>query len=259
MIASFAHIGPLRMYYEVHGEGGRPLVLVHGGGSTIESNWSTVLPLFAAHRTVIAVELQAHGRTADVDRPETFQQDADDVAALVRELKLASVDLFGFSNGGHTAMQVAIRHPAIVRKLVIASASHTRAGMIDGFFDMMEQASLDNMPAPLQEAFLAVNPDPRALQTMHDKDAARMRTFEDWSDDALRSITAPALVINADRDVIKNAHALAMSRLITNARLLIVPGNHGLYLGEACTVVPGSKLPEMVVRVVEEFLDERFV
>jgi pimeloyl-ACP methyl ester carboxylesterase len=243
------------MYYEVHGEGDRPLVLIHGGGSTIESNWSTVLPRLAPHRKVVAVELQAHGRTADVDRPETFEQDADDVAALVRQLNLTSVDLFGFSNGGHTAMQIAIRHPAIVRKLVIASASHTRAGMIDGFFDMMEHASLDNMPAPLKAAFLAVNPDPRALQTMHDKDAARMRTFEDWSDEALRSIAAPALIINADRDVIKNNHALAMSRLIPNARLLIVPGNHGSYLAELCTIVPGSKIPEMVVRVVEEFLD----
>jgi pimeloyl-ACP methyl ester carboxylesterase len=112
------------------------------------------------------------------------------------------------------------------------------------------------MPAPLKEAFLAVNPDPRALQTMHDKDAARMREFRDWSDDALRSIEAPALIINADRDVIKTDHAVAMSRLIPNARLLIVPGTHGSYLGEACTVVFGSKIPEMVARVVEEFLEE---
>jgi len=246
------------MYYEAHGEGGRPLILIHGGGSTVESNWSNVLPLLAAHRTVIAVELQAHGRTADVDRPETFEQDADDVATLVRQLNLTSVDLFGFSNGGHTAMQIAIRHPRIVRRMVIASASYRREGMIDGFFEMMEHASLDNMPAPLKEAFLAVNPDPHALQTMHDKDAARMRTFDDWSDDALRSINAPALIINADRDVIKTDHAVAMSRLIPNARLLIVPGTHGSYLGEACTVVPDSKIPEMVVRVVEEFLDERF-
>jgi len=244
------------MYYEVHGEGDRSLVLIHGGGSTIESNWSRVLPQLAPRRTVIAIELQGHGRTADVDRPETFEQDADDVAALVRQLNLASVDLFGFSNGGHTAMQIAIRHPGIVRKLVIASASYRREGMIDGFFEMMEHASLDSMPAPLKDAFLAVNPDPRALQTMHDKDAARMRAFEDWGDDALRSIAAPALIINADRDVIKNEHALAMSRLMPNARLLIVPGTHGSYLGEVCTIAPGSTIPEMVVRLVEEFLDE---
>ena len=257
MTQLFAHIGPLRMYYEVHGAGDRPLILIHGGGSTIEGNWSIVLPLLAARRRVIAVELQAHGRTADVDRPETFEQDADDVAALVGQLNLASVDLFGFSNGGHTAMQIAIRHPGIVRKLVIASAAYKREGMIDGFFDMMEGASLDNMPAPLKAAFLAVNPDPRALQRMHDKDAARMRGFEDWSDDALRSIAAPALVINADRDVIKNEHAVARSRLIPNARLLIIPGTHGSYLGEACTIVPGSDVPGMVVQIVEEFLDDR--
>src|SRR4029079_12172926 len=103
------------MYYEVHGEGGHPVILIHGGGSTIDSNWSMVLPLLAAHRKVIAVELQAHGRTAAVDRPETFEQYADDVAALVRQLNLSSVDLFGFSNGGHTSMQIAIRHPEIVR------------------------------------------------------------------------------------------------------------------------------------------------
>ena len=252
---SFLQIGPLKLYYEVHGSGGKPLVLLHGGGSTIQTNWSVVLPLLAKTRTVIAAELQAHGHTADVERPESFEQDADDVAALIDHMKLPQVDLFGFSNGGHTAMQVAIRHPRVVRKLVIASASYKREGMVPGFFDWMEKASLDNMPTPLKDAFRAINPDPRALQAMHDKDAERMRTFRDWSDDSLRSISAPTLLINADYDVVTTDHTIAMSRLISGARVLIVPGTHGSYLGEVCTAVPGSRIPEVVVRVVEEFLE----
>src|SRR5262245_55261040 len=144
------------MYYEVHGSGGKPLVLIHGGGSTIQTNWSVVLPLLAKTRTVIAAELQAHGHTADVERPESFEQDADDVAALIDHMKLPQVDLFGFSNGGHTAMQVAIRHPRVVRKLVITSASYTREGMVLGFFEGTEKASIDNMQTHLQDAFCQI-------------------------------------------------------------------------------------------------------
>ncbi|HMC97484.1 MAG TPA: alpha/beta fold hydrolase, partial [Flavobacteriales bacterium] len=106
MRSGYAHIGPLKMYYEVRGGGRTPLVLIHGGGSTIESNWGRIIDILAADRQVIAVELQAHGHTPDVpDRPTSFEQDADDVAGLLAYLKIAKADFFGFSNGGNTAMQ----------------------------------------------------------------------------------------------------------------------------------------------------------
>ena len=118
----YAAVNGLNMYYEIHGSG-RPLVLVHGGGSTIESTFGRVLPALAKTHQVIAVELQAHGHTKDIDRPLSFEQDADDVAALLKQLRVEKTDFMGFSNGATTCIQVAIRHPNLVNKLVLASAT----------------------------------------------------------------------------------------------------------------------------------------
>src|SRR3982751_4239069 len=101
---NYADVNGIKMYYEIHGEG-KPLVLIHGGGSTIRSNWGNIMPLFAKQYKVIAVELQAHGHTGDRDAPETFAQDADDVAALLNQLNISKASILGFSNGGSTTMQ----------------------------------------------------------------------------------------------------------------------------------------------------------
>src|ERR1700741_1537175 len=101
-ITGYAPINGISMYYEIHGEGAIPLVLIHGGGSTLESTFGNILPLLSGR--TIAVELQAHGRTTDRDAPESFEQDADDVAALLRYLKMEKANIFGFSNGGTTIL-----------------------------------------------------------------------------------------------------------------------------------------------------------
>lgn len=251
----YADVNGIKMYYEIHGEG-KPLVLIHGGGSTIESNWSQVLPMFASKYKVIAVELQAHGHTGDRNTPETFEQDADDVAALLKQLNIASASIFGFSNGGSTTLQIAIRHPELVDKIIVASGAYRRDGLIPGFFEMMQNARLENMPQPLKDAFLEINNDTAALRNMHDKDADRMRNFKDWNDDALKSIQAPALIMNADKDVVLNEHAVKMSTLIPHAQLVILPCVHGAFLGEVCSAVPGSKLPAITVELVNEFLEK---
>src|SRR5436190_11147502 len=129
----YAAVNDLKMYFEVHGNG-RPLVLIHGGGSTIESTYGRVLPEFAKAHRVIAVELQAHGHTLDIDRPLSFEQDADDMVALLKELKIDKADIMGFSNGGTTTLQIAIRHPEIVNKLVLFSATYKRSGTQAGLF-----------------------------------------------------------------------------------------------------------------------------
>lgn len=252
----YANLKDLKMYYEIHGDGKIPLVLIHGGGSTIETSFGNILPLLAKNRKVIAVELQAHGRTSDRPGPVTFEQDADDVAALLSYLKIDSADILGFSNGGNTAMQMGIRHPELVHKLVIISAFYKREGMIPGFFEGMEKASLRNMPMPLQEAYLEVTADKSQLQTMHDKDKERMLTFKDWADDALRSIKAPALFMVADHDVMTVEHTFEMSHLIPNSQLMVLPGIHGSFIGEVCTVDKKSKMTEMTSAAIEEFLDK---
>jgi pimeloyl-ACP methyl ester carboxylesterase len=250
----YASVDGLRMYYEIHGAG-RPLVLIHGGGSTIESTFGRVLPEFAKTHRVIAVELQAHGHTLDIDRPLSFEQDADDVAALLKQLKIEKTDIIGFSNGGTTALQIAIRHPELVNKLVLASTTFKREGMQPGFFEGFRDISLEkSMPQPLKEAYLKANPDPKGLQKMFDRDVARMVAFKDISDAQIKAIQAPAFVINGDADVVRPEHALELSRLLPHAKLAILPGGHGEYLGEICSTNLNSKIPILVTAMIEEFL-----
>src|SRR5258705_5298991 len=125
--ASYAPVNGLKMYYEVYGEG-KPLVLLHGAFMTIGTNFGQLIPELSKTRKIIAVELQGHGRTADIDRPFSFQSLADDVAALLKYLKVDSADIFGYSMGGVTAWQVAIRHPEVVRRLIITSGVYKYEG-----------------------------------------------------------------------------------------------------------------------------------
>jgi pimeloyl-ACP methyl ester carboxylesterase len=254
-ITGHAAVNGISMYYEIHGAGGMPLVLIHGGGSTIETTFGTILPRLASHGKVIALELQAHGRTSDRNAPESFVQDADDVAALLKHLKVVKANIFGFSNGGSTTMQVAIRHPEMVNRIIVASAAFKRSGFIDGFFEMMPKATLKEMPMPLQEAYLKLSPaNNDGLQTMFNKDKQRMVTFTDWPESDLKSISAPALVLGADRDVVTVEHMAEIARAIPDAQLMIFPGVHGTYLGEICSIKKGSKQPQITVEIVMEFL-----
>ena len=253
-----APVNGIEMYYEVHGcRDGIPLVLLHGGGSTIEVTFSRVLPVFAGSRRVIAVEEQGHGRTTDRDAPVTFESSADDVAALLRTLQVAEADIFGFSNGASVALQVAIRHPQLVRKLVFASSITKRDGAWPQLWEFMKQADFSNMPQPLKDAFLRVNPNVQQLKTMHDKDAARMRSFRDVPDDGVRSVRAPTLIVLGDQDIVKPEHAIELTRLIPGARLLILPGGHGDYLGEAVMTQTHTRYPELTAQLIEEFLGSR--
>ena len=251
-----APVNGINMYYEVHGrKDGVPLVLLHGGGSTIEVTFSRVLPVFAGSRWVIAVEEQAHGRTTDRDAPVAFESSADDVAALLRYLQVDRADIFGFSNGASVALQVAIRHPQLVRKMVFASSMTKRAGAQPQLWEFMKQADFSNMPQPLKDAFLRVNPSVEQLKTMHDKDAERMRHFADVPDADLRAIRAPTLILLGDHDIVKPEHALGLTHVIPNARLMILVGGHGDYLGEAIVTQRVTRAPELTAGFVEEFLD----
>jgi pimeloyl-ACP methyl ester carboxylesterase len=251
-----APVRGISLYYEEHGrEGGVPLVLLHGGGSTIEVTWVRILPFLAASRRVIAVEEQGHGRSGDRDGPVTFEGSADDVAALLRHLGVERADLFGFSNGASVALQVAIRHPVLVRRLVFASAFTRRDGARPELWEFIAKADFSNMPQPLKDAFLRINPDEQKLRAMHDKDAARMRAFSDVPDGALRAVAAPTLILLGDRDVVRPEHAVELARLLPDARLSILPGGHGDYLGELLATQRETRYPELTAGIVAEFLD----
>ncbi len=245
--SGYATIGQLKLYYEIHGKG-FPLVLIHGGGSTIGTSFGHVLQTFAQHHQVIAVELQAHGHTRDIDRPLTFDQDADDVAALLQQLHIEKADFFGFSNGGQTAMDIAIRHPQLVRKLVIGSAFFKRSGAYDWFWPGFDHATLDQMPQYLRDAYLDITHDSAGLKAMFHRDATRMKNFKDWPDEAIKNVQAPTLFIIGDQDLVRPEYAVELTRQMPHARLLILPGHHGEYLESA------GFLPQCTAAMVDEFL-----
>jgi pimeloyl-ACP methyl ester carboxylesterase len=254
--ADYATVNGLRMYYEIHGRAsaGTPLVLLHGGGSTIGTNWSRILPLLTPSRRVIAVEFQAHGHTRDIDRPFSFQQDADDVAELLKQLHVAKADILGFSNGGSSALQLAIRHPQVVDHLVIASANYKRDGMPPEFWDMMRNGTFADMPQPYKDAYLKINPSQDGVMAMYKRDSGRMVAFEDFPDEEVRAIQAPTLVVVGDKDIVRPEHALGLSRLLPHARLCVLPGMHGEYLGEITFQQVGERVPRIFVSLLDEFL-----
>lgn len=253
--SGYSNVNGLKMYWELHGDKGEFLVLIHGGGSTISTTFGRIIPSLANYYQVVAVELQAHGRTNDRNLPESFEQDADDVVELLHNLQIPKASLFGFSNGGNTVMQIAVRHPELVNKLIIASSFYKREGMQPGFFEGLGKASIKNMPELLKAAFLRINPDSSKLLTMFNKDRERMVSFKDWDDEILRSIKAPALIICGDHDVMIPEHAVAMSHLIMNSRLMILPATHGSYIGVAESPGDVGKLPEMTIEVIKDFLE----
>jgi pimeloyl-ACP methyl ester carboxylesterase len=253
--AGYATVNGLRMYYEIHGPAaGMPLVLVHGGGSTIGTTFGRILPLLARSRRVIAVEVQAHGHTRDIDRPFTFEQDADDIAALLDSLHVEKADLFGFSNGGTTALQTAIRHPAKVHRLVVASANFRRDGMQPGFWDAMQKGTFADMPKVYADAYLKINPSQEGVHAMYERDRKRMLAFKDIAEQDIRSIEAPTLVVDGDRDVIRPEHAVELSKLLPHGRLCILPGGHGEYFGEIMFPRVDARAPGLFVDLVNGFL-----
>ncbi|HEX6223139.1 MAG TPA: alpha/beta hydrolase [Chryseolinea sp.] len=250
----YAEVNGLKMYYEIHGDG-FPLVLIHGGGSTIETTFGRILPTLAKTHKVIAVEMQAHGHTSDIDRPLSFEQDADDVAALLKYLSIGKADIFGFSNGAGTTLQLAIRHPEVVNKIIVASTMYKKAGSYPWFWEMMQKATFEEMPKPYKDAFLSINPDKDALYKMYVRDVTRMQNFQDMKEEDIKGIKAPALIILGNNDVVSPEHGVEMYRQMQQARLMILPGGHGDYIGELATVKPGvTQYP--AVAFIEEFLAE---
>ncbi|MEJ5995245.1 alpha/beta hydrolase [Pedobacter sp. Du54] len=253
-----APINGISMYYEIHGKEGIPLVLIHGGGSTIASSFGVLLPLLGRDHTIVAVELQAHGRTSDRNLPESFEQDADDVAALLKYLKIDKANIVGFSNGGTTTLEIAIRHPMLLNKMVIMSGAYKRDGFINGFFTFMKSATFESMPQPLKDAYLKVTPSQTGLLNMFNKDKQRMIDFKDINEDAIKNIKTPTLFMVADKDVVTLEHTIAMSRMIKGADLIVLPGTHGQFFGEVGSENVGTQLPKATAMLITEFLKRQF-
>src|SRR5215212_3225187 len=209
----YAEVNGLNIYYEMYGTG-QPLVLLHGAYMTIDA-MGEVVPSLAETRQVIAAELQGHGHTAGIDRPITYEQMADDIAALLRHLVIEKADVFGHSMGGGVALQVAIRHPEAVRKLVVASASYTSDGMHPELLEMIPTLTPEAFAgSPIEEAYLRTAPNPDDFPTLVAKlKRLDMEPFA-WAPEDIRGIAAPTLLIVGDSDAIGLEHAVELFRLL---------------------------------------------
>ena len=209
----YASVNGLEMYYEIHGTG-RPLVVLHGAYMTIDAMGEIVASL-AETRQVIAVELQGHGHTADIDRPITYEGMADDTAALLRHLGIEKADVFGYSMGGGVALQIAIRHPEVVRKLVVASASYTSDGMYPELLEMIPTITPEVFAgSPIEEDYLRTAPNPEDFPNLVAKlKQLDMEPFA-WPPEDIQGIAAPTLLIIGDSDAIRLEHAVEMFRLL---------------------------------------------
>jgi pimeloyl-ACP methyl ester carboxylesterase len=248
----------ISLYHEIIGEteGAVPLVLVHGGAGSIKTDWEYAIPVLSSDRPVVAVELQGHGHTPHADRAYTFENSADDIAALLREMNLHRVDIMGFSNGGPTALRFAQRHPELVRRVVVASGMCRRAGMIDDFWSNFDDPHLDDMPPELADAYRDINPDPDDLRRMFELDVALMRGFTDWNDTDIAGIGSPVLFMAGDRDVVKPEHVIEMAAEFADGRPLVVPAGHGDYLGMCHLDERDTALADACLALIRRFLDD---
>ena len=212
----YAPVNGLRMYYEVHGSGGTPLLLLHGGLFDIDQQFGALLPGLAAARQVIAADFQGHGRTNDIDRPLGTADLASDVVGLLRHLDVGQADVFGFSVGGAVALHLGIKHPELVRKLIVSSASFSPDGDRPENAGAVGEMKVEMIAGtPMEAAYLAKSPHPdhEHLQTLLDKLGGYDRGTSGWSDAEIQGIAAPTLVTVGDCDAVKLEHAVRFLQL----------------------------------------------
>ena len=253
----YAPVNGLNMYYEIQGTG-QPLVLLHGAFSAIDTSFGKVLPGLAETRQVIGVDLQGHGHTADIDRPLSLEQMADDVAALLQYLNIKSADIFGYSVGAGVALQLAIRHPDLVRKLVLVSVSYRIDGFHPGLMAGLEQLKPEHLAGtPWQEEYARIAPNPQDWPTLVAKVTQLNMSVRDLPSQAIQSIKAPTLLIFGDSDIIRPEHAVEMFRLLGGG----VPGDNVGLPNSQLAILPGTTHVTIVdragwlVSMVSEFLD----
>lgn len=212
--SGYAPVNGLQMYYEIHGAGGTPLLLLHGGLFDIDQQFGELLPSLAADRRVIAADFQGHGRTNDIDRPLSSAGLASDVVGLLQHLDVPRADVFGFSVGGGVALHLAIRHPELVRKLIVSSASFHPDGDRPENTEAVGEMTVDMIAGtPMEQSYKAKSPHPDQLQGLLDKLGTFDADFAGWSDDDIRGIAAPTLITVGDCDAVRLEHAVRFLQL----------------------------------------------
>ncbi len=238
VIRDYAPINGLKLYYEIHGVG-EPLLLLHGGVGAVEM-FGDVLKLLSEHRQVIGVDLQAHGRTADIDRPLRYELMAEDIGGLIKHLGLKKADVMGYSLGGGVALRTGIQHPELVRKLVLISTPFKRTGWYPEILAAMSQSENNAEPmkqTPMYELYSRIAPRPSDWPILFKKLGDLLRRDYDWSEEVKR-IKSPTMIVVGDADSVRTSQAVEFFELlgggkadggwdgsgVTNARLAILPG-----------------------------------
>jgi len=205
-------VNGMQMYYEVSGEGD-PLIVLHGAYMNIPA-MGAIIPMLAETHEVYALELQGHGRTTDIDRPITYPNLADDVAAFMDAVGLEKADVFGYSMGAVAGLQLAIRHPDKVNKLAAASVAYDVEGWQPEFREFIPQMTVEMMlDMPFAEDYRRLAPDPEGFPALVEKLIALEREPMAWEED-VRAMTTPVLIITGDADVATLEHSVAMFRLL---------------------------------------------
>jgi pimeloyl-ACP methyl ester carboxylesterase len=255
----YAPVNGMKMYYEVHGSGD-PVVLLHGSFMTITNNWTNWIGALSRTRKVIAVEMQGHGRTADIDRPFSYENLADDVAALLEFLEIPRADLMGYSLGAGVAMQCAIRHPEKVRKVVSISGVIRRDGMVKEAVDAFPQFKPDALKgSPIEAEYLKLSPTPKEFPNFVRRVVAIELKPYDFGAAKLGATRAPMFFIHGDADGVRLDHIAEMFRRKggeifgdlrprSASRLAIVPNTTHVTLMERMAVI---------VPMVNDFLDQK--
>jgi pimeloyl-ACP methyl ester carboxylesterase len=254
----YAPVNGLKMYYEIHGAG-KPLVLLHGAFNSINTAFGQIIPELSKKRQVIAVELQGHGRTGDIDRAFSFESMADDVAGLLKYLKIDSADIFGYSMGGGVAEQVAIRHPAMVRRLIIMSSVYKYEGWTKETRAILPVITPEIFAAtPIKQDYDKLAPDPKHWNEFINKMKLFINKPYDFGAGNIKAIKSPTLIIAADGDGVSPEHAVEMYRLrgggymvdfgpVPSAQLAILPGS---------SHISGMMQTQWLVSMVTPFLDQ---
>ena len=256
--SGYVAVKDLNMYYEIHGEG-QPLVLLHGAFSAIGTSFGKILPGLAKTRKVIAFELQGHGRTADIDRPLTLEGMAEDVAAALLQLGIEQTDILGYSSGGSVALHFAVRHPEMLRKLVMMSVSYTLGGIHPALMEGMGEMKPEMMyGSPWHDEYMRIAPRPEDFNRLFEKKTQMDRQIKDFSAEAIRGIKAPTLLMIGDSDLIRPEHAVEFFRLLgggvfgdtpaglPNSQLAILPGTSHVSIVDRV---------DWIVSMVDSFLD----
>ncbi|AKJ03596.1 Alpha/beta hydrolase fold protein [Archangium gephyra] len=243
-----APVNGLKMYYEIHGKGD-PIVLLHGSFMTITNNWTGLMPRLAKSRRVIAVELQGHGRTADIPRDFSYENLADDVAALLDYLKIERADVLGYSMGGGVAMQVAIRHPEKVRKVVSVSAVFRHDGWVKEAVEAFPKMDAGMFKgSPIETEYKKLSPTPDKFDTFVKRAIQMDIKPYDFGAGKLKATKAPMLFIHGDADGVRLDHISEMFRLKggeifgdlrprSDSRLAILPDTTHITLMEKSDVL----------------------